>query len=390
MFTQDFESIDITTDEDFTKRLGNTFSKEFSQALKDSRAILAGGAMTSYFSNAEINDFDLYFESQECIKKFLLNLPKGMDGRYFMTNKSMTIKTDGLNLQLIYYKYHPANGWYAEKEANDHYQVSVCESIFKSFDFTVNMCAYSFSSDTIVFHKNFFKDLGKRKVRFWKGTDYPLVSALRLDKYLAKGYTVPTSEKLKVLCEVSKLNLNSVEALIENIGSMYGLKTKKLEEQLKEKIEGGWEFDATEAIDLVVDSLKIESTYNLVSSTVYNSPDWDNFENMIKQLKLHEGHKEEYTVVPCYRDISDNIAVRFSLTTDEKENPKVEWVKKFSINSTYFVEELRLVFPELEVPFDYLTMLDPNCKEDLHKRLPITKPTQQTKEDETISWGIPF
>lgn len=81
MFTQDFDSIDIATDEDFTKRLRNTFSKEFLQALKDSRVILAGGAMTSYFSNAEINDFDLYFESQECIKEFLLNLPKGMDLR---------------------------------------------------------------------------------------------------------------------------------------------------------------------------------------------------------------------------------------------------------------------------------------------------------------------
>lgn len=139
-----------------------------------------------------------------------------------------------------------------------------------------------------------------------------------------------------------------------------------------------------------MDSLKIESTYNLVSNTTYNSPNWDNFKEMIRQLELYKGHKEDYTVVPCYRDISDNVAVRFSLTTDEKENPKVEWVKKFSINSTYFVDELRLVFPELEVPFDYLTMLDPNCKEDLHKRLPITEPKQQTKEDKTISWRTPF
>jgi hypothetical protein len=384
-FKENQESIEIMEDNEFTKRIENTFSDSVKEALVASKAILAGGAMTSYFSSSEISDFDLYFESKEMLDKFIFTLPSNFDAQYFITDKSMTIKSQGIILQLIYYKFHPK-----DRELVDWYQVSSCESIFKSFDFTINMCAYSFHSKIIVHHRDFFKHLGQRKLMFWKGTDYPLVSALRLDKYSFRGYSAPLSEKLKVYSEISKIDLSSSEKLIEHIGSMYGLKVKKLKEQLEKKLGEGWEFNPTEAIDLVVDSCKLESSYNLLPNSRDNTTvKWTNFSDFRTKIDSAKKKNLTYTVLKRYDNKSNEEDLEYScvyfemVAGDMEGSTKVDFGKSWSIKHHHFWKEFRLFLPQNEVSMDYLEMVDPDCKKTLYKEKPVFDPKYLLKDNES-------
>lgn len=60
---------------------------------------LAGGAITSIFTNKDINDYDIFFKHKEDIVRFLYNESYGTN---FKSDYAITIAKDGKTIQLIY------------------------------------------------------------------------------------------------------------------------------------------------------------------------------------------------------------------------------------------------------------------------------------------------
>ena len=173
--------------------------------LKAYKCILAGGAITSLFTRGEINDFDVYFRSKELLGEFLY---EGMEGQYVIskTDKAILFKYDGkIKVQLVYFNYfeNPT-------------------AIFDTFDFTVCMGAYDFASEEFIFHENFFKHNAQRILVFNEKTAFPIMSALRIDKYKSKGYYIGKTEFMRTMLTISKLNIDSYDELVSQIGGMYG------------------------------------------------------------------------------------------------------------------------------------------------------------------------
>lgn len=166
--------------------------------------IVAGGAITSIFTNSDINDVDMYFRSKRDLSDFLCN---EMDSNWVIahTDKAFLFKQNNIKIQAIHFKYF-----------------ETADDIFDTFDFTVCMGAYDFDKEEFVLHKDFIKHNAARILRFNAGTAFPIVSALRIQKYEKKGYTISKSEYLRIMLTIANCKISSYEKLKSQMGGMYG------------------------------------------------------------------------------------------------------------------------------------------------------------------------
>lgn len=191
-------------------RIKSLVSESVWELFQDCNVIIAGGAITSTFCNREVNDIDVYVRSEDDFFKFISSV---YEGNYKliaanMTNRSILFrdKETKQDVQLIIYKFFPS-----------------IDDIFNDYDFTINMGALDCATETLQFHPEFFKHNAQRYLQFHTGTAYPIISALRVQKYIDKGYTISKTQMLRLLLTIGKLNINSWDELKDNVGGMYGL-----------------------------------------------------------------------------------------------------------------------------------------------------------------------
>lgn len=193
-------------------KLRNLVSDDTWNILVETNAIIAGGAITSVFCNRDVNDLDIYLRNEA---DFELFIDLVFDGSYSliannMTNRSILFrdKETSQDVQLIVYKFFPT-----------------VDELFKDYDFTCNMGALEFVEEqpSLILHEQFLKHNSQRYLEFNEGTAYPLISALRVQKYVEKGYFCPKAQFLRILLAVNKKNIDSWDKLKDEIGGMYGL-----------------------------------------------------------------------------------------------------------------------------------------------------------------------
>jgi len=187
-------------------------------------AFAAGGAVTSVFTNTEINDVDVYFKTKE-------DFERAVEGAYedglwcVSTSKRAVTFADANNIiQFMYFDFF-----------------STAQDIFKAFDYTVVMGAFDYDSGEFVLHDDFLKHNAQRFLRFNAGTRYPLASATRVLKYQGRGYTIGRGDVLKIALACRGVKIDSWEDLKDQIGGAYG-----------EKVllgSAGQEFSLSAAID---------------------------------------------------------------------------------------------------------------------------------------------
>lgn len=173
------------------------------KAAKANNVWLAGGALTSLFTDSKINDYDLYFRNKYDCANFIQGI--GSCAVLQLTKKSVTLSIGNFVLQCIWFKYFDSP-----------------EDIFNSFDFTINMAAYDFSADEFVIDPRFFTDLAIRKLVINPGTAYPINTLLRVSKYENKGYTIDPVELLKLSVAISKKEIKTYGDLRVEMSGVYG------------------------------------------------------------------------------------------------------------------------------------------------------------------------
>jgi dihydrofolate reductase len=191
------------------KRMGEDVVK----ILKETNAILAGGAITSLFTGRKISDWDLYFRTKEDLEK-CEKFFQSKGTRVFVTARSATysIKNQKTPYQII---------TYLEKlsgEPND---------IFAKFDFTICMGAYDFKGDAFVFAPEFWKHLAQRRLVFNIGTLYPIVSVMRAHKYARRGFLISGVDVMKMALAVDHLHIKTFAELKDQL---MGIDTAFLQE----------------------------------------------------------------------------------------------------------------------------------------------------------------
>lgn len=191
-------------------KLYDLIGKNMVKTLKEYKCVVAGGCITSLFTRHEINDIDIYFKDNDSIIKALQELD---DGTYILssTNKAILFKEKETLFQYIHFR--------AFEDAGD---------IFNTFDFAVCMGAFDFETEEFIFHNDFFKDNSQRMLRFNPNTAFPIMSALRVEKYKNKGYEISKMEFIKIILTINNLNISTLEELKEQVGGMYGIDYTKV------------------------------------------------------------------------------------------------------------------------------------------------------------------
>ena len=204
-------------------------------------AYVAGGAVTSVFTGAPINDVDLYFKSRRAFEIGVFQAYE--DGLWCVaaSKRAVTFADQSNNIaQLMHFDYFP-----------------MAEDIFKAFDFTIVMGALDMDdapqpmhlgpmiitpdsktpTSGFIFHDDFLKHNSQRFLRFNPGTRYPLASACRVLKYQQRGYTIGRGDMMKIALAVRGVNIDTWEDLKDQIGGAYGDKVVLENEHLPFSLE---------------------------------------------------------------------------------------------------------------------------------------------------------
>lgn len=160
------------------------------------QVLLAGGALRSFFMEKPVRDYDIY-----CTKEGLTGLNAAF-GDFFQPVDGGWSKTSETNLS---YTYKNLSYDTLEQKINS-YALNVIkkpytthDSVIDSFDFTVCMCAIN--SSAIVYHPDYFTDLGTRRLRVHNPED-PLSTLWRMQKYIKLGFTMDREELWKIAKEL--------------------------------------------------------------------------------------------------------------------------------------------------------------------------------------------
>lgn len=188
------------------------YEKEIKQLLANHSELtnikgwLAGGALTAVFSNQFIRDYDVYFASKE---DFLDDLEYMMteENAFVLdvTDRAVTMNVDGDVVQFMCFDFFPSS-----------------QAIFDLFDYTINMGALNLRTKQLELDDRFLADIAQRQLVFNHKTRFPLASAMRLHKYLERGYTITKFELLKVVTAVGLKEVNSWDILKAQLGGAYG------------------------------------------------------------------------------------------------------------------------------------------------------------------------
>ena len=170
-------------------------------------AFIAGGALTSAFTNKDINDVHLYFKSKQAFVEAVRQAYEEHRWCVAATDRAVTFVQGNSVVQLMYFDFF-----------------ATAEEIFDAFDFTVCMAAYDLDAEAFTFHADFLKHASQRYLRFHSGTRFPFGSLMRVLKYQSRGYTLGKGDLLRIALCCYRIPLKSWDDLAKAIGGQYGEK----------------------------------------------------------------------------------------------------------------------------------------------------------------------
>ncbi|OSA95660.1 UNVERIFIED_ORG: hypothetical protein B2H93_04365 [Clostridium botulinum] len=249
------------------KLLNKLKDRDILEILENEECIIAGGCITSLFTRREINDIDIYFRSKESLIRALEQIVDCSTIIAHTDKATLFVKDrEGNEYQFIHFNFFESP-----------------KDIFNTFDFTVCMGAYDFKTEEFVLHDNFLKDNSQRMLKVNQNTKYPIVTALRIQKYLDKGYSISKPEFIKIMLIINKLKINTYKELKEQMGGMYGINYDKLFKDIQDDDN----FDTNIVIEKLSDLILDDDYFNLPNPN-------NDYENLIKFINNSYIENENY------------------------------------------------------------------------------------------------
>lgn len=251
------------------KKLLSMINEDILNIIKEEKCIIAGGCITSLFTRRDINDIDIYFRNKESLIRAL----KYIKDDYYInshTDKATMFTEKEQAYQFIHFKFF-----------ND------AKEIFDTFDFTVCMAAYDFKTNEFILHDEFLKHNAQKMLKFNHNTAYPIMSALRVQKYEKKGYVISKPEFIKIMLTINNLKINTYKEVKEQIGGMYGVNYDNLFVDLNDTDK----IDINKIIEKLSDSILDDDYFKLPINKTESCCFDDDIDKFINSFYLENGCK---------------------------------------------------------------------------------------------------
>jgi len=221
--------------------------------------LVSGGSITSMLLNIPVNDYDIYIKDMNVLirlAKYYVNSDEVLDGRkrkeYLkkhteisnynieddsseMAVRLKNLKEDQVKLNIqsigerkdlvkdaggVPLKYQVSFLSQNAISLTDDIQIVLrfhgdAEQIHKTFDF-IHATNYFTFEDGLVTNKAALESILTKCLKY-QGSLYPLTSIIRLKKFIHRGWTINAGEMLKMMFQVSELNLKDPQVLEEQL-----------------------------------------------------------------------------------------------------------------------------------------------------------------------------
>lgn len=218
--------------------------------------IVSGGCISSLFLNEKVNDYDIYLSDIKVAERIAEYYTKSYTNievlSYSNLNELLTRIKDRENSAYghainnlkpgqVKLFFADKNGGFAPGKKEDESKISKYTPVFfsanaislsddiqivlrftgtpaeihKNYDF-VHATAY-FTMDTgVVTHQAALESLLSKTLQY-QGSLYPLTSMIRIKKFLKRGWTISAGEMLKIMFQISELDLKNPLVLEEQL-----------------------------------------------------------------------------------------------------------------------------------------------------------------------------
>lgn len=194
-------SQDMSYFEEKEKLLNGLDDREI-KLFRKCNAFLAGGAITSIFSNKPISDYDIFFRCEEDFKECLSSI---RFSKQATTPNAITFKSsEGVTYQLIKLNFY-----------------SNPRDIFNDFDFSINCGLYDFAGNCFQLHSDFLKHIAQRSLVFNPTHKFPVCSLVRSQKYKERGYTLDQTNFFKIVLSIGSLSIKTNKDAAKQFQGMY-------------------------------------------------------------------------------------------------------------------------------------------------------------------------
>jgi hypothetical protein len=194
-------------------------------------AFIAGGCITSIFTDQPINDIDIFFRTAdaydkaksfltECENKKFRNMTRVCE-----TDKAVTFKIDH-NIKLNPSSCGYGMTFFRNKAEMGNMVIQIVrpdvnsgepEEVVRRFDFTVCQAAYDIREEKFVFGDRFFQDCARKNLVFNSESQNIIGSFFRIDKYRERGYTMAPSELFKMVAVFTNRNYKTFRQFVEDL-----------------------------------------------------------------------------------------------------------------------------------------------------------------------------
>lgn len=243
-----------------TKKLDEWLETISDERLRDKvrdNLLLSGGSITSLLQQQEVNDYDIYIKDMDVLLDLTKYYTQGinnveiLDGRkkaeYAQdrdfnneedkakyTVALRTLQDDQIKLYL------PTGGLKVDDNVSaeelpkyrvvflspnaislsDNIQIVIRfhgdnEAIHKTFDF-IHATNYFTYKDGLVLNVEALTSIMSKTLRY-QGSLYPLTSIIRIKKFLNRGWNISAGEMLKIMFQISELDLKNPDVLEEQL-----------------------------------------------------------------------------------------------------------------------------------------------------------------------------
>jgi hypothetical protein len=175
-----------------------------SNTLKE-KAYITGGCIPSMISDQWVNDFDIYLKDKESVDiiKTYFTENKNSYNKDRKKYKCNLITDNAINLSD---KIQIITKWYGEPK-----------EVVNNFDWAHIKSFYDIKEGKLTLCDNVYQLIVEKELKY-TGSKYPLSSLFRLNKYIAKGWTISNFDLLKIIMDTIKVltkknNISKVEAV---------------------------------------------------------------------------------------------------------------------------------------------------------------------------------
>lgn len=198
--------------------------------LKKYNCMLAGGALVSILTNRKVNDYDIYFKTNEDCRKACEEFKKIYETSFLSPR---AISFEDSYLQLI---------------RHTDYIIEDPNVLIKGFDFRCCAIIYDFETEQLHMLKETYGDILSRTLTINNSNiKYPIVTLNRVRKYTDKGFTINGTELIKLALIINSIKMKNYADLKDQL---QGIDTQFLYE-FTEHLNGDTEYDK----DIVINDL---------------------------------------------------------------------------------------------------------------------------------------